>query len=53
MATGHFGYADNTRGEKIHESTSSKNYKSNAVITSQTKASKGPSYEELRKFMWS
>ena len=51
MATGHFGYTDYGKGED------SKNYKNREYIkektTFVTSDVKSPSYEDLRKFMWS
>ena len=54
MATGHFGYTENTR-DKNYEVPSSKGYRNNVGSSEvQVKVvSKGPTYEELRKFMWS
>lgn len=64
MATGHFGNAENSRGDgrKASEAygTISKNYraseyqdKKTTLIASEVRSPKALTYEELRKFMWS
>lgn len=51
MATGHFGYTDYSKGEERGQKLSKDyNREKTTFVTSDVKS---PSYEDLRKYMWS
>ena len=50
MATGHFGYTDYSKGEDKNRNYKEYNREKTTFVTSDVKS---PSYEDLRKYMWS